>query len=142
MPPTLRFLLVLNNLPSGSIGCYGTWKSLFPYRKCQDGWDGMGWEGKGCHGMGVGFGRGTPFGKSWKIKRLLPINHPQASLWRPFGFGGAACGTLGVPVRVPFYHLGGAGAFLGQSSKKIQKPNENMSQNGCQKGCGFSLFVS
>ena len=103
------------------------------------GWDGM--EGEGCHGMGVGLVRGTLCGKSWKIKRLLPTNHPQASLWRPFGFCTATCGTLGAPVCAPFYHLGGTGAFLGQSSKKIRKPNENMSQNGCQKGCVFSLFV-
>ena len=127
MPPTLRFPLVLNNLPLDSIGCYGTWKSLFPYRKCRDGWDGMGWEGKGCHRMGVGLGRGTPCGKSWKIKRFPPTNHPQPSSWRPFGFCGAACGTLGAPVCAPFYHLGGAGAFLGQSSKKIRKSNETLS---------------
>ena len=53
MPPTLRFPLVLNNLPLDSIGCYGNWKSLFPYRKCRDGWDGMGrggmsWDGSGA----------------------------------------------------------------------------------------------
>ena len=55
MPPTLRFPLVLNNLPLDSIGCYGTWKSLFPYRKCRDGWDdGMGREGVSWDGSGVG----------------------------------------------------------------------------------------
>ena len=79
--------------------------------------------------------------KVGKTNRLLLTNHPQASLWRPFGFCGAACGTLGAPVCAPFYHLGGAGAFLGQSSKKIRKPNEQLSQNGYQKGCLFNLFV-
>ena len=60
MPPTLRFPIVLNNLPLDIIGCYGTWKSLFPYQKCRDGWDGMGmeWEGKENE-MGVRLGRGT-----------------------------------------------------------------------------------
>ena len=79
--------------------------------------------------------------KVGKIKRLLPTNRPQASLWRPFGFCGAACGTLGALVCAPFYYLWGAGAFLGQSSKKIRKSNGNLSQHGCQKGCLFSLFV-
>ena len=143
MPLALRFPLVLNNLPLDSIGCYGTWKSLFPYRKCRDGWDGMGWEGKGRDVMGWewGWGEVRHVDKVGKIKRLAPTNHPQASLWRSFGFCGATCGTLGAPVCVPFYHLGGAGAFLGQSSKKIRKPNEHTSQNRCQKGCIFSLVV-
>ena len=136
MPPTLRFPLVLNNLPLDSIGCYGTWKSLFPYRKCRDGWDGMGWEGKGCHGMGVGLGRGTPCGKVGTRKRLLPTNH----LRHHCGALLASAGKLATPLGLLFasfffYHLGGAGAFLGQSPKKIRKLNENKSQNGCQKGC-------
>ena len=105
------------------------------------GW--VGWDGKGRDVMGWewGWGEVRHVEKVGKIKRLLPTNHPQASLWRPFGFCGAACGTLGAPVCAPFYHLGGAGAFLGQSSKKIRKPNEQMSKKGCQKGCLFSLFV-
>ena len=85
------------------------------------GMGGMGWEGEGCHGMGVGLGRGTPCGKVGKIKRLLPTNHPQASLWRPFGFCGAACGTLGAPVCAPFYHLG----VLVPSWAKAPKKYEN-----------------
>ena len=141
MLPTLMFPFVLN-LPLDIIGCYGTWKSLFPYRKCRDGWDGMGWEGKLCHGMGVVLGRGTPCGRVGKIKCLSPTNQPQASLRRPFGFCGAACGTLGAPVCAPFYHLGGAGAFLGQSSKQIRKLNGNLSQHGCQKGTCLAYLLA
>ena len=88
------------------------------------GW--VGWEGKGCHGMGVGLGRGTPCGKVGKIRRLFPTNHPQASLWHPFGFGGAALGTLGAPVCAPFYHLG-CWCLLGpklQKDTKIERTNE------------------
>ena len=92
------------------------------------GWDGLGREGMSWDGSGVG-ARYTIWEKVRKIKRLLPTNHPQASLWRPFGFCGAACGTLGAPVCAPFYHVGGAGAFLGQSSKQIRESNENMNQN-------------
>ena len=107
------------------------------------GMGGMGWDGKGRDVMGWewGWGEVRHVEKVGKIKRLLPTNHPQASLWRPFGFGGAARGTLGAPVCTLFYHLGGDGAFSGQSSKKIRKLNENMSQNCCQKECIFSLFV-
>ena len=108
------------------------------------GMGGMGWDGKGRDVMGWewGWGEVRHVEKVGNIKRLLPTNHPQASLWRPFGFGGAACGTLGAPVCAPFYHLGGAGAFLGQSSKKkIQNLNGDFGQHGCQKECMFSLFV-
>ena len=101
------------------------------------GMGGMGWDGKGRDVMGWdGSGVGARYAmwkKLEKVERLAPTNHPQASLWRPFGFCGAACGTLGAPVCGPFYHLGGAGAFLGQSSKQILKLNETLSQNGCQK---------
>ena len=118
MPPTLRFPFVLNNSPLDSIGCYGTWKSLFPYQNC--GMGGMGWEGKGCHVMGVGLGRGTPCGKSWKHKASSFNNKsPPGIIVAPFWLRRAACGTLGVPVCAHFYYLGGAGAFLGQS------PNTN-----------------
>ena len=84
------------------------------------GWDGMGRGGMSWDGSGVGarWGEVRHVEKVTKIKHPLRTNHPQASLWRPFGFCGAACGTLGVPVCAPFYHLGGAGAFLGQSSNK------------------------
>ena len=110
---------------------------------CQAAGSGMGGDGTGRDVMGWewGWGEVRHVEKVGKIKRLLPTDHPQASLWRPFGFCGAACGTLGAPVCAPFYHLGGAGAFLGQSSKKIRKSNGNLSHNGCQKGCLFSLFV-
>ena len=99
------------------------------------GMGGMGWDGKGRDVMGWewGWGEVRHVEKVRKVKRLLPTNHPQASLWRPFGFCGAACGTLGAPVCAPFYHLEGAGAFLGQSTKKIRKSNDKLSQNGCQK---------
>ena len=127
MPPTLRFPLVLNNLPLDSIGCYGTWKSLFPYRKCRDGWDGMGWEGKGCHGMGVGLGRGTPCGKSWKNKASCTNKSPpgiavapfwllRGSLWHPWG----SC------LR-SFLSLGGCWCLLGpklQQNTKIERTFE------------------
>ena len=91
----------------------------------------MGWDGKGRNVMGWEWcwGEVHHVEKVGKIKRLLPTNHLHASLWHPFGFGGPACGTLGAPVCAPFYHLGGAGAFLGQSSKKIRKSNGNLSQN-------------
>ena len=107
------------------------------------GMGGMGWDGKGRDVMGWewGWGKVRHVEKVGKIKRLAPTNDPQASLWHPFGSCGAACGTRAAPVCVPFYHLGGAGAFFGQSSKKIRTLGENLSRNGCQKGCLFSLFV-
>ena len=99
----------------------------------------MGWDGKGREVMGWewGWGEVRHVEKVRRIKCLLPTNQPQASLWRPFGFCGIACGTLGAPVCAPFYHFGGAGAF----SKKIRKLDEHLSQHGCQKRCMFSLFV-
>ena len=60
----------------------------------------MSWDGSGV-------GAGYHVEKQEKINRLLPKIHTRTSLWLPFGFGGAACGTLGAPVCVPFCHLGG-----------------------------------
>ena len=65
---------------------------------------GVGWDGKGREGMSWamgwewGWGEARHVEKVGKTNRLLPTNHAQASLWRPFGFGGAACGTLGASV--------------------------------------------
>ena len=91
------------------------------------GMGGMGWDGKGRDVMGWewGWGEVQRAKKIGKITCFLPTNHSQASLWRPFGFCGAACGTLGAPVCAPFYHFGGAGAFLGRRSKKKQKKKRN-----------------
>ena len=102
---------------------------------------GMGWDRKGRDVMGWewGWGEVRHVEKVGKIKRLVPTNHPQASLWRTFGFCRAACGTLWAPV-CALYHLGGAGDFLGQSSKKIRKLNGNLSFNGCQSDV-FVCFV-
>ena len=90
------------------------------------GW--MGWDGKGRDVMGWewGWGEVHHVEKVGKIKRLVPTNHPQASLWRPFGFCGAACGTLGAPVCVPFYlSLGGCYSLLGP---KPQTDNGNRTE--------------
>ena len=90
------------------------------------GMGGMGWDGKGRDVMGWewGWGEVRHVEKVGKIKRLLPTNHPQASLWRPFGFCGAACGTLGAPVCAPFYHLG----VLVPSWAKLQKKYGNRTE--------------
>ena len=143
MPPTLRFPLVLNNLPLDSIGCYGTWKSLFPYRKMPGwvGWDGIGWEGKGCHGMGVGLGRGTPCGKSWKNKAAFTNKSDPGIIVAPFWLLRGSLWHPWAPVCAPFYHLGGAGAFLGQSSKNIRKLSDKLSQNGAKMMPGVDLLI-
>ena len=103
------------------------------------GMGGMGWAGKGRDVMGWewGWGEVRHVEKVGKIKCLLPTNHPQVSLWRPFGFCGAACGTLGAPVCAPFYHLGGAGAFLGQSSNKNTEIERNCEPEWMPKGMSF-----
>ena len=87
------------------------------------GMGGMGWDGKGREVMGWewGWGEVRHVEKVGKIKRLLPTNHPQASLWRPFGFCGAACGTLGAPVCAPFITWG----VLVPSWAKAPKRYEN-----------------
>ena len=105
------------------------------------GMGGMGWEGKGCHGMGVGLGRGTPCGKIGKQRvfhqQIIPRHHCGALL----ASAGQLVAPLGLLFALLFITWGGAGAFLGQSSKQIRKPNEHFSQYGCQKGCLIKSFV-
>ena len=118
VPPTLRFPIVLNNLPLDSIGCCGTWKSLFPYRKCRDGWDGigMGWEGKGCHG------KGYHVEKYEKNCVFTNKSHP-CIIVAPFWLRHP--GLLFVFL---FVTWGGTGALWGQSSKQIRKLHKNESK--------------
>ena len=94
------------------------------------GWDGdgMGREGMSWDGSGVGMGYHVE--KYEKRNRLLPTNHTRASLWLPFGFGGAACGTLGAPVCVPFCHLGGYWCPLGPKLQKDTKINQKWEPQG------------
>ena len=120
MPPTLRFPPVLNNLPLDSIGCYGTWKSLFPYRECRDGWDGMGWDGKGREVMGWEWGWGevrhVENNKSPPGIIVAPFWLLRGSLWHPWG----SC------LR-SFLSLGGCWCLLGpkpQKDTEIERTHE------------------
>ena len=66
------------------------------------GMGGMGWEGKGCHGMGVGLGRGTPCGKSWKNKASSTNKSPPGIIVTPLL---ASAGQLVAPLGLPFAFL-------------------------------------
>ena len=92
-------------------------------------WDILGQEEVGRDGKGRdvigwewGLGEVRRVEKVGKIKRLVPTNHPQASLWRPFGFCGAACGTLGALVRGAFCDFG---KVPGSSGAKARKRFQN-----------------
>ena len=140
MPPTLRFPLVLNNLPLDSIGCYG--RVCFHIENA--GMGGMGWDGKGRDVMGWewGWGEVRHVDKVGKIKRLVPTNHPQASLWRPFGFGRAASlwHPWGSCLR-SFLSLGGCWCLLGPKLQKDTKIKRTSEQKLMPKGHLFSLFA-
>ncbi len=53
------------------------------------------WFALPCQAAGSGMGRDG-----------LPKSHLRASLWRPFGFGGAPCGTVGASVCAPLVTSG------------------------------------
>ena len=85
------------------------------------GWDGDGMGREGMSWDGSGLGAGYHPEKVGKINRLSPKIDSQASLWLPFGFGGAACGTLGAPVCDPFCNFGGYWCLLGPNLQKDTK---------------------
>ena len=90
------------------------------------GWvDGMGWQGKGCHGMGVGLGRGTPCGKSWKKKASCtnksPRHHCGALL--------ASAGQLVAPLGLLFAFFFITWGVLVPSWAKAPNKYENKTNN-------------
>ena len=64
-----------------------------------------------------------------------PKSQSRGSLWRPFSFGGAACGTLGALVWVPFCDFG---KVLGSSGARAPQRR----QNWWKMGAGREAFLS
>ena len=81
-------------------------------------------ENAGMGGMGVGLGRGTPCGKSWKMKRL----YQQMSSRHHCGALLDSAGQLVAPFCLrSFLSLGGCWCLLGpklQKNTKIERTDE------------------
>ena len=101
------------------------------------GWDGDGMGREGMSWDGSGVGAGYHVEKHENINRLLPTNHTRASLWLPFGFGGAACGTLGLLFVFLFVTWG----VLVPSGAKAPKRYEKSAKMGAG-GDVFLIYLS
>jgi len=85
------------------------------------------WEDHCWHLLAYWGRRESQLNTMWKKLQteavFLPKSQSRGSLWRPFSFGGAACGTLGASVWASFCDFG---RVLGSSGAKAPKRCENV----------------